>query len=327
MVPVMAGVALLAAAAAEVGLRKGAEVREFLDQIQIRISTLAPRVDTHVSALAEESDSLNPALLAEKVADAFGAWSAAERSQLLAIRTWLQADSITMFPPAGHGQGRTSRASFRHPRIVLDAGHGGYDSGSVGHGGLKEKDFTLQIARRLGALLSSRLGAQVIFTRSGDLSVPLAERAAIANQADADLLISIHANSSDDPLARGVETYVVGGYPSAAATGGALKPVAEPGNLGHSRALAAEVQRELFHAMGERNEVMNRGVKEAPFVVLLGAEMPAVLAEVAFLTNPGDEHRLSTPEGQEAVADALCRGVANYLAAARQNKTVAAKGR
>jgi len=224
----------------------------------------------------------------------------------------------------------------RHPKIVIDPGHGGAEDGAIGHSGLKEKDLTLEIAKRLGGLLSNRLGAEVIYTRTSDLTVALDARAAIANQAGADLFISIHANSSDDTAARGVETYYVANSPSPAAVSlagrenaaktGALKPVAEERKLSESHKLAVDVQHALYHAFGGEKGVLNRGVKQAPFVVLLDADMPSILAEVAFVTSPSDEHKLSTAEGQEAVADALCRGIARYLAAAKRNKVVATLG-
>jgi len=224
----------------------------------------------------------------------------------------------------------------RHPKIVIDPGHGGAEDGAIGHSGLKEKDLTLEIAKRLGGLLSNRLGAEVIYTRTSDLTVALDARAAIANQAGADLFISIHANSSDDTAARGVETYYVANSPSSAAVSlagrenaaktGALKPVAEERKLSESHKLAVDVQQALYHAFGGEKGVLNRGVKQAPFVVLLDADMPSILAEVAFVTSPTDEHKLSTAEGQEAVADALCRGIARYLVAAKRNKVVATLG-
>ncbi len=233
-------------------------------------------------------------------------------------------------PPAPHA------ALTRHPKIVIDPGHGGTEDGAIGHSGLKEKDLTLEIAKRLGGLLASRLGAEVVYTRTSDLTVPLEARAAIANQAGADLFISIHANSSDDPGARGVETYYVASSPSPVAVSlpgrespaktGALKPVAEDQKLSESHKLAVDVQQALYRAFGGEKGVLNRGVKQAPFVVLLDAGMPSILAEVAFVTSPADEHKLSTAEGQEAVADALCRGIARYISTAKRGKVVASLG-
>jgi len=224
-------------------------------------------------------------------------------------------------------------AALSHPKIVIDPGHGGSEDGAVGHGGLKEKDLTLEISKRLGDLLSSRLGAEVIYTRTSDVTVPLEARATIANQAAADLFISIHANSSDDPGARGVETYYVTSAPSPLAVSlagpaqqSAGKAAGEEYKLGESHKLAVDVQQALYHSYGGEKGVLNRGVKQAPFVVLLDADMPSILAEVAFVTSPADERRLSTTQGQEAIADALCRGIARYLGTAKRNKVVASMG-
>jgi N-acetylmuramoyl-L-alanine amidase len=214
------------------------------------------------------------------------------------------------------------RAVLRHPKIVIDPGHGGTEDGAIGHGGVKEKDLTLEVCKKLGDLLANRLGAEVIYTRTSDVTVPLEARAAIANQAGADLFVSVHANSSDDPGARGVETYYVSN-PSAV---GALRSVAEDFKLGESHKLAVEVQQALYHAFGNEKGVLNRGVKQAPFVVLLDAEMPSILAEVAFVTSPVDEQKLSSNEGQDAAADALYRGIAHYLSSAKRGKVVASLG-
>jgi N-acetylmuramoyl-L-alanine amidase len=245
-------------------------------------------------------------------------------------------------PPSGDPSTPAPHAALsRHPKIVIDPGHGGTEDGAIGHGGLKEKDLTLEISKRLGDLLVHHLGAEVIYTRTGDLTVPLETRAAIANQAGADLFISIHANSSDDPGARGVETfYVTRSYATrnpvqTAATlaqsenapkASALKPAAEDQRISESRKLAADVQQALYHAFGGEKGVLNRGVKQAPFVVLLDAEMPSILAEVAFVTSPADEHKLGTTEGQEAIADALYEGIVRYLSSAKRGKVVASLG-
>ena len=230
------------------------------------------------------------------------------------------------------------RALSRHAKIVIDPGHGGTEDGAIGPSGLKEKDLTLEISKRLGDLLARRLGAEVIYTRTGDVTVPLDARAAIANQAGADLFVSIHANSSDDPGSRGVETfYVTRSYaaknpPQTSAAlaqsenapkAGVLKAAAEDPKIIESRKLAGDVQQALYHAFGGEKGVLNRGVKQAPFVVLLDAEMPSILAEVAFVTSPADEHKLSTTEGQEAVAEALYRGIVRYFTTAKRGKVVA----
>ena len=223
-----------------------------------------------------------------------------------------------------------AHAALSRPKIVIDPGHGGAEEGAVGHSGLKEKDLTLQISKRLGELLASRLGAEVIYTRTSDLAIPLEARAAVANQAGADLFISIHANSSDDINARGVETYYVASTPApvpvslaGGAATAAMKPASEEYKLGESHKLAVEVQQAMYHAFGGEKGVLNRGVKQAPFIVLLDATMPSILAEVAFVSNTADEQKLSTADGQDAVADALYRGIARYLSTAKRDKVVA----
>jgi len=261
---------------------------------------------------------------------------------MIAIRA-TQAPSTRPIPgppakqsPVSPGASSNHAVLGRRPKIVIDPGHGGTEDGAIGHGGLKEKDLTLEISRRLGDMLSHRLGAEVIYTRTADVAVPLEARAAIANQAGADLFISVHANSSDDPGSRGVETFYVSKSPSPvpvsisgrenASKAGALTQAAEEQKISQSHKLAADVQRALYQAVGGERGVLNRGVKQAPFVVLLDAEMPSILAEVGFVTSPPDEQKLSTAEGQQAVADALYRGIASYVSSARQGKVMASLG-
>jgi N-acetylmuramoyl-L-alanine amidase len=216
-------------------------------------------------------------------------------------------------------------------RIVVDAGHGGHDTGTVGPTGLREKDLVLDVALRLGKLLENRLGAEVVYTRSDDTFIPLQERTAIANREGADLFISVHANSSGDPDARGVETYYLNFSAShdameVAARENAtsdksvhelqdvLKRIALTEKIEESREFAIDVQRALYSGLSTRNRniMPNRGVKKAPFVVLIGANMPSILAEISFLSNPSDEHRLRMPEQRQKIAEALYRGVARY---------------
>ncbi len=230
------------------------------------------------------------------------------------------------------GQHSMSRVlGLRIRRIVIDAGHGGYDSGTLGPGGLEEKDVALDVALRLGHLLHQRLGADVVYTRRTDKFVPLGQRTAIANRAHADLFISIHANSSSDPEVRGVETYFLNftASPDAlqvAARENAIsnRSVHELSNLvrkitlsdkiDESRVFAGDVQQSLYDGMASGNPgLKNRGVKQAPFMVLIGANMPSILAEISFLTNPDDAGELAQPAYRERLAEALCRGVARYV--------------
>ena len=215
-------------------------------------------------------------------------------------------------------------------RIVLDAGHGGHDTGTIGPDGLMEKDLVLDVALRLGRLLETRLGADVIYTRDDDTFIPLETRTAIANQHQADLFISIHANSSSDPSARGVETYYLNftSNPDAlevAARENAVsqksifelqdlvKKITLKDKIDESRELATDVQESLYNGLASRHSTLrDRGVKKAPFVVLIGANMPSVLAEISFVSNPADEARLETPEYREKIAESLYRGIAKY---------------
>ena len=217
-------------------------------------------------------------------------------------------------------------------RIVIDAGHGGHDSGTLGADGIEEKDVVLDVALRLGALLHDRLGAEIIYTRSDDTFIPLETRTAIANKAQADLFISIHANSSPDPSARGVEVYYLNftSDPTAldvAARENAVsdqsihqlsdlvKKITLKDKISESREFAGDVEGSLYSGLARGNAGLKaRGVKKAPFVVLIGANMPSILAEISFVTNPRDAQQLSDPDYRERVAESLYRGVAHYEA-------------
>jgi N-acetylmuramoyl-L-alanine amidase len=216
-------------------------------------------------------------------------------------------------------------------RIVIDAGHGGHDTGTIGPTGLMEKDLVLDVALRLGRLLETRLGADVIYTRDDDTFIPLETRTAIANEKQADLFISVHANSSPDPEARGVETYYLNFTSSSDALEVAarenavseksihelqdlVKKITLKEKIDESRELASDVQTSLYQGLSYKNPSLhNRGVKKAPFVVLIGANMPSILAEISFVSNPTDEQRLETPEYRQKIAESLYRGIAKYV--------------
>jgi N-acetylmuramoyl-L-alanine amidase len=216
-------------------------------------------------------------------------------------------------------------------KIVIDPGHGGHDTGTVGPTGLEEKSLTLDVAQRLGKLIEQKLGAQVVFTRTDDTFVPLEERTAIANQAKADLFVSIHANSSDDPSARGIETFYLNLTDSEEARAVAarenalaqasihdlqdlVQKIARNEKIDESRELATEVQAALAKRMQRASRTQkNRGVKRAPFVVLLGANMPSVLIEISFISNPTDEAALKKGEQRQRVAEGLLAGITHYL--------------
>jgi N-acetylmuramoyl-L-alanine amidase len=233
--------------------------------------------------------------------------------------------------PMADGETSLVRAlGLKIGRIVIDAGHGGHDSGTLGVDGIQEKDVVLDVALRLGKLLSDRLGAEIVYTRSDDTFIPLETRTAIANKAQADLFISIHANSSPEPSARGVETYYLNftSDPTAldvAARENAVsdqsihqlsdlvKKIALKDKIAESREFASDVEGSLYAGLAKGNAgLKDRGVKKAPFVVLIGANMPSILAEISFVTNPRDAEQLSLPEYRERVAESLYKGIAEY---------------
>jgi N-acetylmuramoyl-L-alanine amidase len=216
-------------------------------------------------------------------------------------------------------------------RIVVDAGHGGHDTGTVGPNGLMEKDLVLDVAQRLGKALQAKMGAEVVYTREDDTFIPLETRTAIANQQQADLFISIHANSSPDVNARGVETYYLNftSAPDALDVAARENSVSEKSihelqdlvkkitlkdKIDESREFAADVQKSLYSGLSAKSPaIRNRGVKKAPFIVLIGANMPSILAEISFVSNPVDAKHLNTAEYRQKVADSLYRGVATYV--------------
>jgi N-acetylmuramoyl-L-alanine amidase len=216
-------------------------------------------------------------------------------------------------------------------RIVVDAGHGGHDTGTIGPTGLLEKDLVLDVALRLGKLMEKGMGADVVYTRDDDSFIPLETRTAIANREQADLFISVHANSSRDPKARGVETYYLNFTTSADALEVAarenavsdtsihelqdlVKKIALKEKVEESREFASDVQQSLKAGLSGRGSSMrDRGVRKAPFIVLIGANMPSILAEISFVSNPADEKRLKTPEYRQKIAESLYRGVVRYV--------------
>jgi N-acetylmuramoyl-L-alanine amidase len=234
--------------------------------------------------------------------------------------------------PTAHGDRSLIRAlGLKIGKIVIDPGHGGHDTGTIGPNGLEEKDLVLEVGKRLGKMLETRLGAEVVYTRKDDTFIPLETRTAIANQERADLFISIHANSSQDPTARGVETYYLNFTSSPEALEVAarenavseksiyelrdlVKKIALKEKIEESREFAGDVQQSLHSGLAAKSPaIRDRGVKKAPFIVLIGANMPSILAEISFVSNPTDEHRLETAEYRQRIADSLYRGVANYV--------------
>ncbi len=234
-------------------------------------------------------------------------------------------------PTASGDRSLTRALGLKIGKIVIDAGHGGHDTGTIGPNGLLEKDVVLDVAKRLGRLLESRLGAEVIYTRQDDTFIPLETRTAIANRERADLFISIHANSSHDSDARGVETYYLNFTSSPEALEVAarenavseksihelqdlVKKIAMKDKIDESREFAGDVQESLYGGLALNSAgIRNRGIKKAPFIVLIGANMPSILAEISFVSNPTDERKLETSEHRQRIAESLYRGVSKYV--------------
>ena len=215
-------------------------------------------------------------------------------------------------------------------RVVIDPGHGGHDQGTSGTKGLLEKDLVLDVSLRLGKLIEERMGSEVIFTRSDDTFIPLGERTALANRKKADLFLSIHANSSPAAQVTGIETYYLNFTNAADAVDVAsrenagsdksvyelqdlVQTIARHDKMEESREFAGSVQTALQSFESKYSATAkDRGVRKAPFMVLIGAQMPSVLAEVGFLSNAREELQLAKPEYRQKLAEALYKGLAKY---------------
>lgn len=234
--------------------------------------------------------------------------------------------------PGGVSPTLTRALGLKIRRIVIDPGHGGKDTGTIGPTGLEEKNLVLDVALRLRKLIERRMGCQVIMTRSTDVFVPLEERTAIANEYGADLFVSIHANSSHDPGARGIEVYYlnftsdpealrVAARENASSTESVyqlqslIKKIVLTEKIDESRRFATIVDNQLVRHLDVVGDPQhNRGVKKAPFVVLIGANMPSILAEISFVSNPHDERMLRRGSYREKIAVGLYDGIARYAA-------------
>lgn len=257
--------------------------------------------------------------------------------------TVMPAPSATVLPaskPPNHdaipkasenaARSMTRALGLKVNRIVIDAGHGGHDDGTIGPNGVLEKDVVLDVALRLSQLVQTRMNAEVVLTRSDDTFIPLHERTAIANDHKADLFLSIHANSSPSPVVAGTETFFLNFTNSTTAmdvaareNAGADKSVGELKDLiqsitlndkiAESETFAQTVQNSIYaQALKANVAAKNRGVKRAPFVVLIGASMPSILAEIGFLSNARDEANLNKPDYRQRIAEALYKGLSQY---------------
>jgi len=256
----------------------------------------------------------------------------ADAATPVAVSTTVAADAAPLSSPAlptEDGDYTLSRSLGLKPRrVVIDPGHGGHDPGTIGPSGLSEAELVLDIAKRVRARIEADIpNAEVILTREDDTFIPLEQRPSTANQAGADLFISIHANSSRTRSIRGVETYFLNLNPSQEAleiaarenatseraTSEAFSIVSEIMTqewLDESREFAGHIQK----ALASRDEFgRDRGVKQAPLVVLLGANMPSILAEISFISNPDDERLLKGDARRQEIADALFEGVRSYF--------------
>jgi N-acetylmuramoyl-L-alanine amidase len=254
-------------------------------------------------------------------------------------------DAKQLKPPAVNGRGGFSlsrQLGLGVARIVIDPGHGGHDSGAM-NDGVSEADVVLDVAMRLERLLTPQPGVEVVLTRRANVYVPLEERTAMANRAGADLFLSIHANASEDDRARGIETYFLNFAPNPAAEAVAarenaasartmrqlpdiVKAIALNNKIDESRDFASLVQ----SAMTERLKRDNRnakdlGVKQAPFMVLIGATMPSILAEISFLTNPQEAALLRGTAYRQQIAEALFNGIMRYQRSLKTDATVASQ--
>lgn len=225
----------------------------------------------------------------------------------------------------------TRQQGLSMKRIVIDPGHGGKDPGTCSPSGLKEKDIVLDVALRVAKTLKEKLGCEVVLTRDRDVFIPLEERTAIANAKEADLFLSIHVNAAPNHEARGIETYVL----DLASNKDAMRLAAmenatsakqisdlqsilldlmQNSKIKESLKLAGLVQEEMVSGLNKKfSTVTNLGVKKAPFVVLIGAQMPAILTEIAFLSNPEEEKRLKDEAYLAGVANHISGGVAQYV--------------
>ena len=293
------------------------------------------------SALATPQLSYKPA---EFGLLGWGIWAAVLFVVLLAVGLalprGLSSDAlrynVTKVPPASASPASqlslTRELGLKINRIAIDPGHGGYDTGTIGPHGLLEKNLCLDVALRLGQLIEENIpGAEVFYTRKDDRHVPLEDRTAIANRANADLFISIHANSSHNREAHGVETYSLSLATSQDSAELAMrenalaqsslhdlpeliKKITRKEMIGASRQLAVDIQNALSQTLQlVSTSEMNRGVKQAPFIILTGANMPAVLSEISFASNASDENLLLESSQRQRIAEGLYRGIAAYL--------------
>jgi N-acetylmuramoyl-L-alanine amidase len=304
----------------------------------IPLKTLASAADAPPVALVASlpAPPLTPAVPIKGVRDT------PERAQrAIASRALTSLSPIPPAVPAANADGKFSlsrQLGLSVSRIVIDAGHGGHDPGAQSTG-ITESELTLDVALRLSRLLQQQPGVEVVMTRDTDVFIPLEERTAIANREGADLFLSIHANASRSPKAHGVETYFLNfaSNPDAeavaarenSASGRAMhslpdivRAIALNNKIDESRDFAEMVQRSMVHRLSNRNkQLRDLGVKQAPFVVLIGAAMPSVLAEISFVTHKQEGQLLKTAGYRQQIAEALYDAVLRYQQSLKKVRT------
>jgi len=289
---------------------------------------------TGVSTIAPTSDQLAPTSEV-KIVETGAAGTAPPA---------LETTPPAPLPPSANANGGFSlsrQLGLGATRIVIDAGHGGHDPGAKARG-LEEAALVLDVALRLEALLKAA-GVEVLMTRRSDTFISLEERTAIANRAGADLFLSIHSNASASDAAHGVETYFLNFAPNPQAeaiaarenAGGSktmrnlpdiVRAIALNNKIDESRDFASMVQNALYTRLQKSNRyVRNLGVKQAPFMVLVGATMPSILAEISFITNRQEATLLKTDKYKQTIAEALLAGVLRYQQALKKVPAIAAQ--
>jgi N-acetylmuramoyl-L-alanine amidase len=283
-----------------------------------------PRED----AVGDDSDAANPlAAIQEKLRDVrVGATPPV--AQDAKVRSQFKQLAKT---EAGADLSLAQQLGLKVRRVIVDAGHGGHDTGAIGPNGTYEKDVALAIALKLAAKLQA-MGLEVVLTRDDDTFVKLEDRTKIANQQHGDLFISVHCNAAPSKTLRGIETYTLNtssnryairlaARENATTERGVgdlqyiLADLATRANTGESSRLAERVQHSLVRDLGTGwKDVKDLGTKEALFFVLLGAKMPAILVETSFISNPEDETRLGDDKYQQGVADSIADSVDGFLA-------------
>ncbi len=216
-------------------------------------------------------------------------------------------------------------------RIVIDPGHGGTDPGCIGATGLREKDVVLNVSKKLRKLLESNSNLEVVLTRESDIFMPVENRTVIANQKQGDIFISIHANAHRNKRLKGIETFFLNishdpsvneiaakenatSQKSISKMRGIISQIVKNSKIIESRELAEKIQENLVCRLSEKfNDIKSLGVKGGPFWVLIGCEIPSVLVEISYMSNPGEEKNLKNDTYLQCIAEGIYKGIVNYI--------------